>query len=336
MKAAIIKDYNCPFEIISNHPKPTIQDVNDVIVQVIAAGVNPVDYKMKQGDLSLVLKLPFPAVLGLDFSGKVIEVGSQVKKYKVGDVVFGKLADMKSFGKGSYAEFLKFSELKDSVELKPSNISDVDAAGLGVCVLTAYEGLVVKGQLKNISSPKVLIVGGSGGVGVYAIQIAKHFNATVSVICSGKNESFVRGLGADTVFDYTTGDLNSLFADVNQEYDLILDCVGGDHYWKLAQRILKPKGFFVTVVGPHEHGGQLTITRALGLISSIVWRKFRYSRTYDMVMILPSQVHSDILDGLQNGWIKPLTGSTFKLEQVQEAHQLSESHRAKGKIVIVI
>lgn len=215
---------------------------------------------------------------------------------------------------------------------KPDNMTHEDAASLSIVVLTAYTGLVIHGQIDR--SPKnVLIVGASGGIGVIAIQIAKKYNCKVTAICSGANEAFVKDYGADVVIDYKKASLDELFPYRN-EYDVMLDCVGGDQYWELAQKVLKPEGIFTTAAGPLTDVS-VSIGLAFKLISTVAWRKLAYARSYNMIMN-PSAMPDPLKTWLENGSFKSIVTQRIKLQDAEKALEISRSHRTRGKIVIQI
>ncbi len=226
---------------------------------------------------------------------------------------------------------------KSALAQKPKSVPHVGAAGLGVALFTAYGGLCSTAKIQLLSAPaSVLVIGASGGVGSLAVQVAKHiYGAQVTGICSGKNAEFVKGLGADTIIDYTQGPLKELLV-TPESFDIIFDAVGGDEYWELAQTILKPKGVFSTAIGPWAHGGKLTLSRAASLGGKLVWRKLTCSRSYCMIIDLPSLWPQEALDWVNSGKIKTLTKHVFELKDVEKAHELSRSHRATGKIVLKI
>ena len=215
---------------------------------------------------------------------------------------------------------------------KPDNITHEDAASLSIATLTAYTGLIIHGQIDKLSK-NVLIIGASGGVGIMGVQIAKKLNSKVTAICSGANEAFVKEYGADQVIDYTKGSLEDYFLYRN-EYDVILDCVGGDNYWNLAQKILKPDGVYATAVGPYSDIA-VSMGAIVKLISAVGWRKIAYSRSYCMIMN-PSTMPNDLTRWIEDGSLKPVVTQKFKLEEAEKAHDLSRSHRTRGKVVIQV
>ncbi|KAJ3062158.1 hypothetical protein HDU98_001950 [Podochytrium sp. JEL0797] len=323
-------------------PTPTLQhnhfDAMAVIVKVKAAGINPVDYKVRQGDMAAVLGLTFPAVLGIDYAGVVVAVGENVKSVKVGDEVYGKTGAIK--GKGAYAEYIKVHTVEDIVVPRPDNITPEQAAGVGVVALTAYIGLVTYAGLslfeEENKDKQVLVIGASGGVGIFAVQIAKLLGANVTAIASAKNKEFVtRELGADQFIDYTSSPLESQLTQPDQ-FDVIFDTVGMDEgkYWDLAQLIMKPHGLFVTSAGPTK--GPVTITGLASFVATIAWRAVSNSRRFKFVSALSVDQFPNLATWIKEGGLKLFTTVTLPFEEVQKAHEMSASGRTVGKIVLTL
>jgi NADPH:quinone reductase-like Zn-dependent oxidoreductase len=215
---------------------------------------------------------------------------------------------------------------------KPETISFEDSASLPIVALTAYTGLVIQGRIDQ--SPKnVIIAGASGGVGAIAVQIAKRLNCQVTAVCSGANADFVKGLGADTVVDYTKGTLDELFI-FRHIYDVMLDCVGGNDYWELAQKILKPDGIFTTATGPVVDV-PVSASAIFSIVSSTAWRKIAYSQSYNIIMN-PSKMPDELINWIKDGSFKSIITQKFKLEEMEKAHDLSRSHRTRGKAILII
>ncbi|WP_306258707.1 NADP-dependent oxidoreductase [Pararhizobium sp. IMCC21322] len=195
MKAALIQDYSAPV-VIAQIAKPDLKD-DTVLIEVHAASVNPIDNILRAGYLKDLMPLTFLHVMGYDVSGEVVEIGKNVQSVKIGDAVF---ARPNQDDAGAIAEFARVKE--SELAIKPANLSHTDAASVPLAGLTAWQALITKGNLKK--GQKVLIHAGSGGVGTYAIQIAKHFGAYVATTTSAKNADLVQSLGADLVIDYKT------------------------------------------------------------------------------------------------------------------------------------
>ncbi|MGI9204074.1 MAG: NAD(P)-dependent alcohol dehydrogenase, partial [Woeseiaceae bacterium] len=240
MKAVVSRCYGGPEAVeYIDVEKPTAGP-KDVVVAVKAAAVNPLDYHYMRGSpylmrLSSGIGRPSDHRMGVDFAGVVTEVGSDVTKFAVGDAVFGGRS-------GSFAEYLQIP-VDGAIAAKPENVSFEEAAAIGIAAITALQSLRDDGKLK--SGEKVLINGASGGVGTYAVQIAKALGAEVHGVCSTRNVEMVRALGADHVFDYK----NENYTESDNEYDLIVDMVGSQSLTE-NRRVLKPQGRMVIVGGP--------------------------------------------------------------------------------------
>ncbi|KAJ3306096.1 hypothetical protein HDU76_004892 [Blyttiomyces sp. JEL0837] len=346
MHAIIVKTYGSSdvLEYVKvETPRLTPADKDSVIIKVEGAGVNPVDHKLRSGAVKVIFPLKFPSFLGIDYAGTVAEVGSAVTKFKVGDAVYGKLGTKAmTTGKGTYAEYVKVSTTEDLVVPRPSKLDAVHAAGVGVVALTAYVGLVTYGGLPLTPDGKtrrVLIIGASGGVGVYGVQIAKKLGAEVTAVCSGSNAEMVKSIGADRVIDYKAGPLKAQIAPEGHlaekdMFDVLLDCVGGDEYWDLAQIVLKPGGLFSTTTGSGKDGvANMMVLASFG--ASMVWRMATNSRKYKFISYLPLSEFENIAKWIEDGSLKPVTKVTMALQDAKKAHDLSESGKANGKIVLL-
>lgn len=235
MKAAIIRDYEAPVEI-SEIERPAIQD-DSVIIEVHSASLNPIDNILRAGYLRQMIELTFPHVMGYDVSGVVVETGKDVRSVKVGDSV---LARPNQEDAGAIAEYARIKE--NELAIKPAGLSHANAASIPLAGLTAWQALISKGNLKMDN--KVLIHAGSGGVGTYAIQIAKHFGAYVATTTSARNADLVKSLGADQVIDYNT----EKFQEILSDYDLVFDMLGGDSIAE-SFKILKRGGAQISIKG---------------------------------------------------------------------------------------
>lgn len=311
MRAMMIEQYGDREKIVEKEiPLPTINE-DDVLVEVHAASVNPVDIAIREGYFQNFLNIKLPFVLGWDVAGTVSRVGSNITRFKEGDKVFS-YPDLAR--NGSYAEYIAISE-KD-VSHMPTNLSFIEAASIPLVGLTAWRSLVDHAKIK--SGDKVLILGGSGGVGSFAVQLAKNVGAYVAATTSTKNISFVKELGADLVIDYTTED----FSNIQSEYDIVFDTVGRKEFLK-AFSMVKEGGVLVTIA------------------SSVTADDYAQAKTQNItiesVTNLPCGERLTLIKTLlEEGKIKPVIGNIFDLDQVKEAHQLSESKRATGKIVLKI
>ncbi len=307
MKAAIVKAYGTKVEI-TDIPQPALRD-DSVVIEVHAASVNPVDNLIRAGYLQAMLPLQFPYTVGNDVSGVVTAVGKDVRTFKVGDAVFARPQGMQS---GTFADFVLVKEA--DIAHKPANLSHEQAASLPLVALTAWQALVVKGNLQR--GQKVLIHAGSGGVGSIAIQLAKHLGATVASTTSSENVAMVRALGADTVIDYQT----QKFEDIVHDYDLVFDTLGGATR-KKSYGVLKKGGLLVSIIAPPDTSG---MADTLGVRSELF---FMWASGVQLAQI--AQL-------VEQGVIRPQIGRTYPLDQAQEAFDYSQSGQAKGKIVITV
>jgi 2-desacetyl-2-hydroxyethyl bacteriochlorophyllide A dehydrogenase len=306
MRAVAYQNYNSNIEIIEV-AKPKLQD-KSVLVEVHAAGINPIDNILRAGYLQQMLELSFPHIMGYDVSGIVVEVGKDVRSVKVGDEVFARPNQEDA---GSIAEFARIHE--NELAIKPKNMSHIDAASVPLAGLTAWQALVTKGNINR--GDKVLIHAGSGGVGTLAIQIAKYFGAEVTTTTSSKNKDLVKSLGADLVIDYTT----QSFENELSNYDLVIDAIGGDTLTK-SFKVLKKGGRLVSIKGQD--------TENLAKEYGVNFEWFFMSPDGEML--------TEIASLISQGTIKTVIDSTYSMKQAPEAFELLAKGRAKGKIVITM
>lgn len=236
MRAFVVTKYKEPLQE-ADVPEPTVGE-RDVLVRVEAAGLNPLDEKIRAGEFKQILPYKLPLILGNDVAGTVISVGKAVRGFQVGDQVYAR-PDQDRIG--TFAERIAVAE--SDLALKPASISMEEAGSLPLAALTAWQALVERGKVRP--GQKVLIHAGAGGVGSIAIQLAAHLGASVATTASGSNADFVRALGADTVIDYRTQDFEQLLTG----YDLVLDSLGGKNLEK-SLRVLKPGGKAIGISGP--------------------------------------------------------------------------------------
>ena len=240
MKAFILDRYGSNDVVRAGEmPDPELHD-DDVLVQIHAASVNPVDLKIRDGKLKLILPYRLPFILGNDLAGVVVRVGSGVRRFKPGDEVYARPDEDRI---GAFAEFISIKE--DAVANKPKKLTMEEAASIPLVGLTAWQALVERANLKT--GQKVLIHAGSGGVGTFAIQLAKHLGAIVATTTSTANVEWVKRLGADIVIDYKKDD----FANILHDYDVVLDTLGGETLEK-SLRVLKPGGKLISISGPPD------------------------------------------------------------------------------------
>jgi len=304
---------------IGQHPKP-IPTGNELLIRVEKAAVNPLDWHFMRGSpyfmrLTSGIGKPTDTRLGRDFSGVVEAVGPDVENYEVGDAVFGGAG-------GTFAEYVLRGE-DYAVAAKPDNVSHADAAALPVAVATALQALRDKGELKP--GQRVLINGASGGVGTYAVQIAKAMGAHVTGVCSTRNVERVMALGADEVIDYKTDD----YTEMDQTYDLIVDNVG-NHSILANRRALAPGGRMVMVAGGYgDWIGPLANPLMSLVISPFVEEEF--------VMLLAELKSEDLATAAEMmaaGDLKTVIDQHYPLSEIADAIDYSESGRARGKIII--
>ncbi len=306
MKAAIIQDYGTAIELAQTE-KPSLKD-DSVIIDVHAASLNPIDNILRSGVMKDMLPLSFPHVMGYDVSGVVVEVGKLVKSVKIGDAV---LARPNQEDAGAIAEFARLKE--NELAIKPAGVSHTNAASVPLAGLTAWQALVTKGNLKK--GEKVLIHAGSGGVGTYAIQIAKHFGAYVATTTSSKNADLVKSLGADVVIDYKT----QKFQEKLNDYDLVFDMLGGDSITE-SFKVLKKGGALISIKGQDTED-----------LAS------KYGVRFEWFFMSPDgSMLAELIALIDSGSVKPVIDSTFSIEQVSEAYDRLDTGRSVGKIVVTV
>jgi alcohol dehydrogenase len=310
-------------------PDPALRD-EDVLVEIHAASVNPLDLKIREGKLKLILPYRLPLILGNDLAGVVLRVGPGVRRFKPGDEVYAR-PDKDRIG--AFAELIAIREA--SVAIKPMRLTMEEAASIPLVGLTAWQALVERAQLK--AGQKVLIHAGSGGVGTIAVQLAKRLGAIVATTTSTANLDWVKGLGADIVIDYRKDDFEATLRD----YDVVLDTLGGEVLEK-SLRVLKPGGKLVSIAGPpdpdfaREIGASWVLTLAMRLLS----RRIRSSAkrlgvNYSFLFMRSSGDQlREIGSLIDAGLIRPVVDRVFPLESTKEALAYVEKGRAKGKVVV--
>ena len=322
MKAIVYCEYGPPDVLqLKEIQKPAPKD-NEVLVRVRAASLNPAD-GVYTGRARIVtgLRKPKSTRFGIDYAGTVEAVGKNVTRFKPGDDVFGSK-------NGAVAEYVCVGEDRGIV-LKPSNVSFEQAAAVGVAGVTALQGLRDKGKIQ--SGQKVLVNGASGGVGTFAIQIAKSFGAEVTGVCSTRNLDLVRSIGADRVVDYTKED----FTKSNQRYDLIYDLVG-NHSFSERRRILNANGICVMagIGGSGWHEGILG--RLAGELNAYLRSRFTSQKFLTYIARINQQDLAVLADLMQTGKVTPVIDRTYKLSETRAAVRYLEEGHARGKVVITI
>ena len=333
MKAILCEQYGGPevLQIADDLPAPRVGP-NGVLVQLHASSVNPVDWKYRQGLLDAVRPVVFPVIWGCDLSGVVAEVGPAVTLFKPGDEVYGfKDGYVAKTYRGTYAEYVVAPE--KSLAKKPNNLSHVEAACVPLAALTAWQALLGQGKLKP--GQRVLIHAGAGGVGAMAIQIAKAFGAYVAATASTRNQDFVRELGADLAIDYTRERVDA----IRPKFDLVLDGVGKS-VWGSSMRALKFGGKLVTLAVPipEQRTGKLKFfATALGGVVGGVARGLPGGKRLLLTQVKPRGGELEKISALiEAGKIHPAIERIFPLDEIADAHRLSEQGHVRGKLAISI
>ena len=330
MKAFIVDRYGSKDGLRAGEmPEPELHD-DEVLVQVHAAGVNPLDAKIRNGEFKLILPYRPPFVLGHDVAGVVVRVGPRVRQFKPGDQVYARPDD---FRIGAFAEHIAVKE--ESLALKPKGLTMEEAASIPLVGLTAWQALVEKADLKK--GQKVLIQAGSGGVGTFAIQLAKHLGASVATTTSTSNVELVKRLGADVVIDYKAQD----FADVLRDYDVVLNSQDGKTLEK-SLRVLKAGGRLISISGPPdpEFGEQIRSSWLVKLIMrflsfGIRTKARRRNVGYSFLFMKASGIQlREITRLIESGAIRPVVDRVFLFEATNEAIAYVEKGRARGKVVV--
>ena len=332
MKAFIIDKYKSKDGGHIGHLPVPVPQADEVLVEVHAAGINLLDSKISNGEFKLILPYKTPFVLGHDVAGVVTKVGARVHQFKVGDEVYARPADHRI---GTFADFIAIKET--DLALKPKRLSMEEAASIPLVGLTAWQALIEKGNLKK--GQKVFIQAGSGGVGTFAIQLAKYLGATVATTTSSANIELVKSLGADVVIDYKKDD----FEKVLHDYDLVLNSQDGNTLEK-SLRVLKPGGKLISISGPpdpdfaEEIGAPWFVKLIMRLLSSGVRKKAKRLKVYFSFLFMKasgSQLR-EITSLINYGNIIPVVDKVFPFESIKEAMTYVESGRAKGKVVVKI
>jgi NADPH:quinone reductase-like Zn-dependent oxidoreductase len=323
MKAAAYTRYGPPDVVqITDVEKPVPKD-DEVLIKVRAASVNPLDWHFMRGTpyflriLAGLLK-PKDTRLGVDVAGRVEAVGRNVTQFKPGDEVFGSC-------RGAFAEYACTSE--SALVMKPDNVTFEQAACVPIAALTALQGLRDKGQIHR--KQKVLINGAAGGVGTFAVQIAKSFGAEVTGVCSTRNVDMVRSIGADRVIDYSQED----FTKGGRRYDVFFDCFA-NHSLSACRRVLNSKGIYIPVGGP---SGPWMIGSLARWITAFVWSRFVSQKL--VVTFLARLNQKDlavVYELMKAGKVTPVIDKRYTLSEVPEAIRYLEEGHARGKVVITL
>ncbi|MCP1320860.1 NADPH:quinone reductase [Bacillus thuringiensis] len=331
MKAMIIDRYGKVPMRMAEVPTPEIKEY-EVLAEIHAASINPIDFKIRDGKVKMLLKYEMPLILGNDFAGVITKVGSKVTRFKVGDAIYARPRKNKI---GTFAEYIAIHE--DDIALKPKNLSFEEAASIPLVGLTSYQALHDIMQLQK--GQKILIHAGSGGVGTFAIQLAKIMGATVTTTASEAGANLVTSLGADEIINYKT----EKFEDILKNYDAVFDTIGGATLEK-SFNIIKSRGNIVSVSGmPNarfgkEFGSGFFKTLLFSLASKkLTALEKKHTAQYSFLFMKPSgdQLRT-IANYIEAGKIKPVIDRVFPFEDAQKAMEYSESGRAKGKIIVKI
>ncbi|APO46064.1 NADPH:quinone reductase [Paenibacillus xylanexedens] len=309
MKAVVINQYGSKEELVEQEVNKPRAEANQVVVKLEATSINPIDWKLREGYLKEMYDWEFPIILGWDVAGVITEIGSNVTKWKVGDRVFSR-PDTTRFG--SYAEYTAVDE--HLLAKLPDSISYEEAAAVPLAGLTAWQVLFTHGDLKE--GETVLIHAGAGGVGMYAIQLAKLAGAHVITTASKKNHELLYSLGADQVIDYKKENFEEILKDI----DLVFDTMGGE-VAENSYKVLKPNtGRLITIVGEPNHD----TAKSHNVLAKGIWLQPDGDQLQRMA------------DLMEEKKIKSIVGATFPFSRqgIYDAHALSETHHAVGKIVI--
>jgi len=331
MKAMIIDRYGKVPMRLAEMPTPEIGEY-EVLAEIHAASINPIDFKIRDGKVKLLVKYKMPLILGNDFSGVVAKVGAKVTRFKVGDEIYARPRKSKI---GTFAEYIAIHE--DDIALKPKNLSFEEAASIPLVGLTTYQALKDIIQLQE--GQKILIQAGAGGVGTFAIQLAKLMGATVATTASVAGANLVKSLGADKIINYKT----EKFEEILKNYDAVFDTLGGEILEKSFD-VIKDGGKIVSVSGvPNarfgkEYGSGFFKTLLFSAASTkLTALEKKHNVQYTFLFMKPNgEQLRTIANFIETGKIKPVIDRVFPFEDAQKAMEYAESGRAKGKIIVKI
>lgn len=313
MKAVTIDRYGSSDVLhYTNIEKPQIQN-DQLSIEVRATSINPVDWKIRKGMLKVLTGNKFPMILGFDVAGVVAEVGEKITDFKPGDEVYAYLDNAPG---GAYAEYVVVSP--KVVCLKPNNMSYSEVAAVPLAGTTALQALRDKGKIGK--GQKVLINGASGGVGTFAIQIAKAWETQVTAVCSSKNVELVKSLGADRIIDYTQKD----FTKEQEKYDIIFDVISKRSFSE-CKNSLQPKGIYITLLPSPD-----------AILQGFLTSLFPGKKAKLFVAKASGSDLAFLKDLIEAGKLRAIIDRTYPLSEIVAAHIYSESERAVGKIVITV
>ena len=332
MKAFILDSYGRDKPLrFGDLPLPKLNDT-EVLVEIHAAGVNPLDHKIRDGEFKLILPFKLPVALGSDLAGVVAKVGAKVTAFKPGDEVFGRVD---AHVIGTFAEY--FAVEQADLALKPKTLSMEEAASVPLVALTAWQALFETAQLR--SGDKVFVQAGSGGVGIFAIQLAKHAGASVATTAGASSADLVRSLGADKIIDYRHED----FSEVLGEYDIVLNSQDAATLAK-SFTVLKPGGRVVSISGPPDPdfadaiGANWVVKQVMRLLSMKARRQARQAKVDYVFLFMQANGAqlARIAELIDAGSLRTVVDRVFPFAQTNEALAYVETGRAKGKVVIKI
>lgn len=332
MKAFILDGYGSKEGLRAGEmPDPQLQE-DDVLVQIHAASVNLLDSKIRDGEFKGILPYRLPLILGHDVAGVVVRVGPRVHRFKPGDEVYSRPDD---FRIGAFAELIAIKE--DSLAIKPATLTMEEAASIPLVGLTAWQALIERANLKQ--GQKVFIQAGSGGVGTFAIQLAKHVGAFVATTTSTANVDWVKGLGADLVIDYKKDD----FENILQNYDVVLNSQDSQTLTK-SMSVLKPGGKLVSISGPPDppFGEEIKapwfLKLIMRLLSSGIRKKAKRRNVSFSFLFMKANGNQlrEITALIDSGVIRPVVDRVFPFDATREAMAYVEKGRAKGKVVVKV
>jgi alcohol dehydrogenase len=331
MRAMVIDRYGKVPMRLAEMPTPQIGEY-EVLAEIHAASINPVDFKIRDGKVKLLVKYKMPLILGNDFSGVIAKVGAKVTRFKVGDEIYARPRKSKI---GTFAEYIAIHE--DDIALKPKNLSFEEVASIPLVGLTSYQALTDILQLQK--GQKILIQAGAGGVGTFAIQLAKLMGATVATTASEAGANLVKSLGADEIINYKT----EKFEEILKNYDAVFDTLGGEILEK-SFGVIKDGGKIVSVSGlPNarfgkEYGSGFFKTLLFSAAShKLTLLEKEHNVQYTFLFMKPSGEQLRIIANfIETGKIKPIIDRVFPFKDAQKAMEYTESGRAKGKIILKI
>ncbi|MDF3821164.1 NADP-dependent oxidoreductase [Leptospira sp. 96542] len=332
MKAQIVHQYGKKTQLkLIELPEPEVQK-DEVLVKIAAAGVNLLDSKLRNGDFKLLLPYKLPFVLGHDVAGTVIKIGSNIKRFKIGDEIYARPADHRI---GTFAELIAIKE--EDLAIKPKSFTMEEAASIPLVGLTAWQALVEIGKVNK--GQKVFIQAGSGGVGTFAIQLAKYLGATVATTTSAKNIEFVKSLGADIVVDYNKDDFENKISN----FDVVLNSQDGKTLNK-SLNVLKPGGKLISISGPPDLAfaedikASWFIKLVMQLLSFQITQKAKKLKIDYSFLFMKANGNqlSEITSLIDSGKIRPVIDKVFPFDATNEAMAYVENGRAKGKIVVKV